>query len=556
MRRYDGDVLVALEVHQDHVLPADARINVRREKIRLHPIPPGFPRRRVTRILEVRTVNVNPKRDMMKSLFGALLLAAMACAAPCARAAAPTAQVLTYHADAQRRGNFVEPALSWQAAARLRPDRGFRPQILGHIYAQPLYWRDPAGRARVLIATENDTVYVLDAASGTTEWRVRLGTPMPLHDLPCGDIDPLGITGTPVIDPRRGAVYLAAMVRDPRSGKPAQKLFALALADGRVLPGWPVDVGAALGSHGSGFPVAAQNQRGALLALGDTLYVPYGGHFGDCGRYHGWVVGVKLDDPRSLESWQTPARAGGIWAPGGIASDGQALYVATGNTRNAWDWGGGEAVIRLPRSLAFAGSAADFFAPRNWRSLDEEDIDLGGVAPVLFDVGTSHYALALGKDGKAYLLDRDRLGGIGGELAQVAVSESTLRTAAAEFPAADGVRIAFEGEARQCPPPEHTGDLTVIDIRPGSPPHIATAWCGAVRGEGAPIVTTTDGMHDPIVWMLGAEGDNRLHGYRGDSGRELFVSAPLAGLRHFQSLIAAPGHLYVAADNNVYAFDY
>lgn len=491
----------------------------------------------------------------MRSL-GALLLAGMAAAASAAGAGAPTAQVLTYHAGNERRGNFVAPALSWQAASRVRPDPDFRPHVRGHIYAQPLYWRDPAGRARLLIATESDTVYALDAASGATVWTRSLGAPIPLGELPCGDIDPLGITGTPVIDPRRGAVYLDAMMRDPASGKPAHELFALSLRDGAVLPGWPVDVAAALARRGITFPAAEQNQRGALIILGDTLYVPYGGHFGDCGRYHGVVIGVKLDDPRHLVSWQTAARAGGIWAPGGIASDGQSLYVTTGNTRGAWDWGGGEAVIRLSPALVFANSAADFFAPRDWRRLDEEDIDLGGVAPVLFDAGGSHFALALGKDGNAYLLDRDRLGGFGGSLAQAAVSDSSLRTAAAEFPAADGVRIAFEGEARQCPAGERAGSLTVIGIQPGNPPRIATAWCAAVSGRGAPIVTTRDGVRDPIVWMLGAEGDDRLYGFRGDNGQQLFVSAPLPGLRHFQTLIAAPGHLYVAADNNVFAFDY
>jgi hypothetical protein len=95
-----------------------------------------------------------------------------------------------------------------------------------------------------------------------------------------------------------------------------------------------------------------------------------------------------------------------------------------------------------------------------------------------------------------------------------------------------------------------------MDIEPGSPPRLTTAWCAAVSGRGAPIVTTTDGAHDPIVWMLGAEGDNRLYGYQGDSGRQLFVSAPLSGLRHFQTLIATPGRLYVAVDNNVLAFEY
>ncbi|MGH8298865.1 MAG: hypothetical protein ACRES6_06220 [Steroidobacteraceae bacterium] len=493
----------------------------------------------------------------MHSLIKAVLLAAMAGAATLAQASAPTTlQVLTYHAGNERRGNFVEPALTWRSARHLHPDRAFRPQIVGHIYAQPLYWRNRAGQARLLIATESNTVYALDAASGATVWMRRLGRPVPLDELPCGDIDPLGITGTPVIDPRRGAVYLAAMVRDPHSGKAAQKLFALSLANGAVLPGWPVDVGAVLERQGLTFRAADQNQRGALLILGGMLYVPYGGHFGDCGNYHGWVIGVKLDDPRSLVSWHTQARAGGIWAPAGIASDGRALYVATGNTRDASSWGGGEAVVRLPPSLEFTGAAADFFAPRNWRELDEGDGDLGGVGPVLFDIGAAHYALALGKDGNAYLLDRDRLGGIGGSLASVSVSGSVLRTAAAVFPHGRGVSVAFQGTANDCPSGGGGGDLTVIGIDPGKPARVATAWCGAVRGRGAPIVTTTDGASDPIVWILGAEGDNRLYGYQGDSGQTLFVSAPLAGLRHFQTLIATPGRLYVAADNTVFAFDY
>jgi outer membrane protein assembly factor BamB len=83
---------------------------------------------------------------------------------------------------------------------------------------------------------------------------------------------------------------------------------------------------------------------------------------------------------------------------------------------------------------------------------------------------------------------------------------------------------------------------------------MSTAWCGAVNGRGSPIVTTTDGRSEPIVWMLGAEGDNRLHAFRGDTGAPLFSSAPLSGLRHFQTLIATQDRLYVGADGRVYAF--
>ena len=94
----------------------------------------------------------------------------------------------------------------------------------------------------------------------------------------------------------------------------------------------------------------------------------------------------------------------------------------------------------------------------------------------------------------------------------------------------------------------------MLKITAGKPPTIGTAWCGAMAGAGAPIVTTTDGEANPIVWIVGAEGDNRLHGFRGDTGEALFTSEPMAGLRHFQTLIAADGRLYVGADGRLYAF--
>jgi hypothetical protein len=83
---------------------------------------------------------------------------------------------------------------------------------------------------------------------------------------------------------------------------------------------------------------------------------------------------------------------------------------------------------------------------------------------------------------------------------------------------------------------------------------MTTAWCGALRGRSSPIATTTDGHSNPIVWALGAEGDNQLHAFRGDTGEPIVTSQPLIGLRHLQSLIATRDHLYVGADGHVYAF--
>ena len=118
--------------------------------------------------------------------------------------------------------------------------------------------------------------------------------------------------------------------------------------------------------------------------------------------------------------------------------------------------------------------------------------------------------------------------------------------------------MAFEGPGAHCPDSRRGDALTVLQIHAGSPPILVTGWCGSLLGEGSPIVTTTDGHSNPIVWILGAEGDNRLHGYRGDTGEPLFGGGgpgdAMTGLRHFQTLLTAGDRLYVGADGRLYAF--
>jgi hypothetical protein len=489
---------------------------------------------------------------------------------PCARllalallstaAAAPAAaqNVTTYHGRADRSGNFVMPELTWENARKLRLDPGFAPRFPGHLYAQPLYWRAPGGGgAMLIVASESDSVTAIDAARGTMLWSRHLGDPVPLRAFGCGNIDPLGITGTPAIDPASGTIYLDAMIAD-KTG-PRHRVFALALSDGSVRPGWPIDVADAVRAAGDQFDPRVQNQRGALLIQNSTLYVPYGGFFGDCGDYHGWVIGIPLGDPQRISVWRTRGRGGGIWAPGGIAGDGQSLYIATGNTLGAAAWADGEAVFRLAPDLQRLTKTTDFFAASDWQALDARDADLGGTNPLPLDLpapnGTQPVVLALGKDEKAHVLDRRNLGGIGGSLTAARVAAQPIRTAPAAYRVADGVYVAFEGTGAHCSTRQGSGGVTVLRLRAGTPPALDTAWCGALAGAGAPIVTTTDGTAQPIVWILGAEGDNRLHGFRGDTGEALFEGPPLtAGLRHFETLIAADGRLFVGADGTLYAF--
>ena len=197
----------------------------------------------------------------------------------------------------------------------------------------------------VIAATESNRIYALDAIDGTIIWQQQnLGAPVPLANLPCGNINPMGITGTPVIDLASRSIFLDAMTTPDGGATKKHLIYSLALDTGAINPGWPVDVNAAV----AGFTSSVQGERGALSIVGNILYVPYGGHAGDCGTYHGWLVGVQINNPASATAWATDAIGGGAWATGGVASDGTNPFMATGNAFNTGgNWSGGEAIIRF-----------------------------------------------------------------------------------------------------------------------------------------------------------------------------------------------------------------
>src|SRR5262249_35031973 len=212
----------------------------------------------------------------------------------------------------------------------------------------------PGAGTIVLTASEDNVVQAFDAHSGNELWRRAAGTPVPRASLPCGNISPLGITGTPVIDPSSEAIYLHAMVQEANAAH--HRIFGRSLKDGAVLPGFPLDVAEALRADGRSFVPRDQNQRAALTIVDGRLFVSFSGHFGDCGDYRGWVVGVPLRDPGKVVSWATRARGGGIWAPGGIAAVERELFFATGNTFGASTWSDGQPGFRLRPDLRRARS--------------------------------------------------------------------------------------------------------------------------------------------------------------------------------------------------------
>src|SRR5260370_16773509 len=133
------------------------------------------------------------------------------------------------------------PSFAWESARALRLDPGFAPRFPGHLYAQPLYWRAPGREAGMLIvASESNPVAAIDAGTGATLWSRSLGAPVPLSTFRCGNIDPLGITGTPAIDEASGAIYLDAMLSD--APRPPHLLFGLSLPDPPLPPSRPLPV--------------------------------------------------------------------------------------------------------------------------------------------------------------------------------------------------------------------------------------------------------------------------------------------------------------------------
>jgi hypothetical protein len=304
--------------------------------------------------------------------------------------------------------------------------------VEGQVYAQPLL-----ADGAVIVATEDNKVYSLDPATGAPNWSkpLNLGTPWNPAEISCGDLSPqIGVTATPVVDPSTDTAYMTHKTYvSGSSGASEWFMDAIDLASGTERPGFPVLLGGSAQNVYNGepqsFSAATELQRPGLLLMNGVVYAAFGS---DCDTtpWQGWVFGVSTSGTVKARWVADEAGNGaGIWQSGaGLTSDEPgSILLSTGNgyAPNTPTPGDeppidlGESIVRLRVQPDGSLKATDFFAPFDAPSLDTWDADFasGGVTGLPNEYfGTSaipHLAVAVGKDGYVYLLNRDHLGGIG-----------------------------------------------------------------------------------------------------------------------------------------------
>jgi hypothetical protein len=232
-------------------------------------------------------------------------------------------------------------------------------------------------------------VYAFSLVTHGLAWHSGLGIPEPRASLPCGNIAPsVGITDTPVYDRATGSIFAFA---ETTGG--SHTLFAIAISTGRIRWHRIFDI--------TGRDRKAEQQRAALAVANGRVYVPFGGLYGDCGNYVGYLASWATSGVGTMTKYIVPTkREGGVWTPSGpaVGTDGN-LYVSVGNgASSAPLWDGSDSAIRLSPNLI----RRDDFVPSNSPSENARDLDLGSSGPLLLPAGR---ALISGKAGDVFLLN-------------------------------------------------------------------------------------------------------------------------------------------------------
>lgn len=499
--------------------------------------------------------------------------------------------VTTYHYDNTRQG--LNPHETTLTPANVNSTTfglvGNYP-VDGKVDAQPLYVSNlvlPSGTANTLfVATEHDSVYALNPATGTQLWKTSLlGTGETTSDAhSCFQISPeIGITSTPVIDRAlgtHGTIFVVGMSKDA-SGAYHQRLHALDLVTGTELAGSPTEITAnysGTGANSSGgkvvFDPGQYAERVALTLVNGTIYTAWTSHC-DYQPYTGWVIGYSEQSlQQSAVLNLTPnGSEGAIWMSGyGLAADSSGnLYLldANGTLDGSFTSAGfpsqndfGNAILKLSTSPGLA--VADFWEPFNTTAQSNADVDLGsGGAMLLPDLAdasgvTRHLLVGAGKDTNLYVADRDNLGKFNAADNSNLYQQlpGALPNGAWSGPAYFNNTVFYGG----------VGDVlrafTITNAKLSSTPTSQSAM--HFPYPGATPAVSANGTANGIVWALesGTSAPAVLHAFDATNlAHELYNSTQAAGSRDsfgsgnkFITPVINNGQVFVGTPNSVAVF--
>jgi hypothetical protein len=365
---------------------------------------------------------------LVAGLIGAGPLHAEAPSIDNAASSAPV-MVLTHHFDQQRTG--------WNPSETVLTTANVNSSSFGLLRALPLDDQVDAqplvAGGVVFVATENNTIYAIDAVSGNILLQTNLGPPVPQSVLPgaCNSNGPnLGINSTPVIDPASQTMYVIAYTLE--NGAPVYRLHALDLST--LSDKVPSVVVTASGTLTDGtiynFNAAVSRQRPALLAANGNIYAAFGS-FCDlmANLTRGWVLGWQTGSLTPLPNNQLNNRlsagsaSGGsfltsIWMSGaGIAVDetGNLFFVTSNSNSSTYDapYNIQESLVKMSPDLT---TILGLYTPTNQAALDAADGDFGSggvlIVPEQTGLPQPHLAVTAGKSGQVYVLNRDAFAGL------------------------------------------------------------------------------------------------------------------------------------------------
>ncbi|EPE25666.1 hypothetical protein GLAREA_01578 [Glarea lozoyensis ATCC 20868] len=466
-------------------------------------------------------------------------------------------------------------------------------------YAKPLVYTPPGASQLVFTASAMNVVRTLDAVNGTLLKSRTIQPPFLMSDIGCGDIpDYIGIIGTPIIDPESNTAYFFSKgyKNGEASGGVANGIYKFYAVDVLTLedkPGFPVLVDGKFADNDKSryFLGGTVLQRPSLAMIGGktkTIIGTFGGHC-DLFNYTGMIVAVGTAPgagvvslyameatpgapAQTLDIMNQQGGKAGIWHAGmGLAVDGNKFFVVTGNGQGHEN-GDVPASGRTPLStldevvasfsLSDSGkiSLVDYFEPYEYVSMDAGDRDLGSSGVTLLDpgvfkgTGVARIAAVMGKNGKAYIMNANNLGGfkqgVGGSdnIIQTIITQGSVFAGAGSYPLEGGyLYFTPVGNPTLCYKIGADSQGLPLFTLVGQ-----TLTKGAGRvGIGTPTITSYKGKAGTgILWITDPDAGLRAFNAVPVNGILSPISLPpTGGLNKFLRPAFGDGRLYVTTSN-------